>query len=351
MELKDFIPVIQAIIIGILALIGIVVTQSWTTKREYAKRRLDLAQEVLALFYEAADAIRFMRSPGMWAGDCSTRQRRENESSELTKSLDAAYTIVERYNARQEVFKQLNVKRHLFKATFRDESHRPFEEIDDVIRRLFIARDILGDFYWPKRSQLPPLGHNPMLSTDEQVKAFVKGMQEQEVVFSSGIHEPDPIEPVVADAIKRVEAIADMASQEYIAGFYGWWQRYNPTFRTSDPSFLRISILSSGKTVWMGCGNGRTSAGRKRGALDPRHARLPNLTLRYVRLGRGPPHHNASLGSFPSFPSRQVPPRCPSPRPKNFQNSSTRRPRRKCPRCKPQKVSPRQTHAHFAATS
>ncbi len=58
------------------------------------------------------------------------------------------------------------------------------------------------------------------------------------------------------------------------------------------------------------------------------------------RLGRGPPHHDASLGSVPSFSSRQVPPRCPSPRPKNFQNSSTRRPRRKCPRAQTAESEP-----------
>ena len=41
-----------------------------------------------------------------------------------------------------------------------------------------------------------------------------------------------------------------------------------PTFRTSDPSFLRIFILSSDNTMWMRCGNGRTSAGARSGGLS-----------------------------------------------------------------------------------
>ena len=41
-----------------------------------------------------------------------------------------------------------------------------------------------------------------------------------------------------------------------------------PTFRTSDPSFLRIFILSSDNTMWMICGNGRTSAGARSGGLS-----------------------------------------------------------------------------------
>src|SRR5271165_4665690 len=43
---------------------------------------------------------------------------------------------------------------------------------------------------------------------------------------------------------------------------------YDPTFRTSDSSFLRIFILSSDNTMWMICGNGRTSAGARSGGLS-----------------------------------------------------------------------------------
>ena len=71
----------------------------------------------------------------------------------------------------------------------------------------------------------------------------------------------------------------------------------------------------------------------KRGALNSRHARLPNLTLRY-RAGSAVVHLTTTPRLVPSHPS----PRVKSyhgvlvRRPKNFQNSSTRRPRRKCPR-------------------
>src|SRR5208337_1777131 len=42
----------------------------------------------------------------------------------------------------------------------------------------------------------------------------------------------------------------------------------HPTIRTSDPSFLRISILLSDTDVWMGCGNGMTSAGTRSGGFS-----------------------------------------------------------------------------------
>ena len=79
----------------------------------------------------------------------------------------------------------------------------------------------------------------------------------------------------------------------------------------------------------------------KRGALNSRHARLPNLTLRY-RAGSAVVHLTTTPRLVPSHPSPRVKSYhgVLSPRPKNFQNSSTRRPRRKCPRAQTAESEP-----------
>jgi len=90
----------------------------------------------------------------------------------------------------------------------------------------------------------------------------------------------------------------------------------------------------------------------KREALDPRHARLPNLTLR-DRAGSAVVHLTTTPRLVPSHPS---------PRVKSHHGVLVRAPRTSrilqladldvsVPERKPQKVSPRQTHAHSAATS
>jgi len=48
--MKELMPIVQAVIVGLLALAGIALTLSWTTPREYAKRRIEFAEEVLAQF-------------------------------------------------------------------------------------------------------------------------------------------------------------------------------------------------------------------------------------------------------------------------------------------------------------
>ena len=90
----------------------------------------------------------------------------------------------------------------------------------------------------------------------------------------------------------------------------------------------------------------------KRGALNSRHARLPNLTLRY-RAGSAVVHLTTTPRLVPSHPS---------PRVKSYHGVLVRAPRTSrilqlagldvsVLERKPQKVSPRQTHAHSAATS
>ena len=90
----------------------------------------------------------------------------------------------------------------------------------------------------------------------------------------------------------------------------------------------------------------------KRGALNSRHARLPNLTLRY-RAGSAVVHLTTTPRLVPSHPS---------PRVKSYHGVLSPRPRTSrilqlagldvsVLERKPQKVSPRQTHAHSAATS
>jgi len=61
-ESGSFLPLLQTLAGAGAAITGIVVTQLWTTQREHAKRRLEVAENMLAQFYEVADAIRFIRS-------------------------------------------------------------------------------------------------------------------------------------------------------------------------------------------------------------------------------------------------------------------------------------------------
>jgi hypothetical protein len=83
MELAELAKNIS-IIIGALALISGI--RAW--KREYiGKRKIELAEDTLMLFYQARDAIREIRNPFGAIGEGSSRQRADNETEDETKIL------------------------------------------------------------------------------------------------------------------------------------------------------------------------------------------------------------------------------------------------------------------------
>jgi hypothetical protein len=211
-------PVVQAIVVGLFALAGIVITQAWTSRREYAKRRLELAEEVLALFYEAREAIAFIRNPAGFSGEGSTRERQAGETEEESRALDRAFVARERYRNQEAVFNNLRTKKYRFMATFRGKSHIPFEQIMGSLNKIFAASHMLGTFYWRR-------GERSGLTAQERAD-HLKALHEQEAVFWI-MSENDPVTAAVDEAVHSIEAIAAMAATEYATSLSDWWQSWN----------------------------------------------------------------------------------------------------------------------------
>ena len=93
-----------SVILGALALISGI--RAW--KREYiGKRKIEIAEDTLMLFYQARDAIREIRNPFGRSGEGSSRQKADNETERETELLDRAYVVYERYQKHEELFNKL----------------------------------------------------------------------------------------------------------------------------------------------------------------------------------------------------------------------------------------------------
>lgn len=175
------------------------VTGVFAWKREFVgKRRIDLAESVLALFYEAEDAIREIRNPFSFGGEGNTRKRSEHEREEESHLLDEAYVVIERYQKREQLFAQLRSMKYRFMATCGAVAGEPFDELTKVLNEIFIAAQVLSR-YWPRR------GRGSMTPDAFQI------MQSQEAVFWYMGDEKDAIGPRVRSAVQKVEAIANSA--------------------------------------------------------------------------------------------------------------------------------------------
>ncbi len=189
---------ISAVSAAVAAVSFISGVSAW--KREsVGRRRMDLAESVLALFYEADDSIAMIRSPFSFGGEGGTRERGANETPEESNALDQAYVAFERYQKKEQLFAQLQSTRYRFMATFGPEAAEPFNDLDSAIKDVLIAARALGTRYWQDQRR--------RVMDRKQSADHLQKMQKYESIFWAG-EDDDPIAPRVKDAIKKVEAIA-----------------------------------------------------------------------------------------------------------------------------------------------
>ncbi len=173
-------------------------------RREYVgKRRIELAETILALFYEAEEVIKAIRSPLGHTGEGKTRKRRENETEQQAELLDQAYVVFERYQSREKLFAELMSLKYRAMAVFGPSSKVPFETVNRVINEIFSAARILGRHYWPKQGK--------HFRSEEEFEKFSKKLEEFENIFWEPGVEDDKIGPQVRRAVEKIEAITKEA--------------------------------------------------------------------------------------------------------------------------------------------
>lgn len=194
--------VITSVSVAVAAISFVVGVSAW--KREFVgKRRIELAESVLALFYEAEDAIREIRNPFSYGGEGKTRKRAENEREEESQLLDKAYVVFERYKKREKLFAQLRSMRYRVMASFGSSAGDPFVELDKIINEIFLSARMLGTVYWPRQGRAT--------MNEEEFQKHLEEMHKQESVFWYMGEEKDEISPRIHKAVEEIEAITQQA--------------------------------------------------------------------------------------------------------------------------------------------
>lgn len=164
-------------------------------RREFkGKRDIKLAEEVLALFYQARDAISAIRSPFPCKGEGSRRQPEDNESPEQKRARDRAYVVYEHYEKRQEVFNKLQAKQYQFMSRFGSSKAQPFHDLRHIVHEIALAAGMLGDF-WCERGDDP----------EERKRLLEETRRNESVIWSMG--DKDTLAPRVDKVIQDIEQI------------------------------------------------------------------------------------------------------------------------------------------------
>ena len=195
----DFISSIAVLIAALTFIAGV---SAW--RREFVgKHHMELAESVLAMFYEAADAIRQIRNPCSFVGEGTTRKRAENELAEDSRLLDQANIVFERYQKRKTLFSQIGAKRYRVMAMFGPSAKEPFDELDAIINEVLNAARMLGSHYWPRQGRVE--------MAPKEFKKHQHEMQNYEAIFWLMDEDKDTISPRVQRIIEEIETILQPA--------------------------------------------------------------------------------------------------------------------------------------------
>jgi hypothetical protein len=96
------------------------------------RRKLELAEDVLAMFYEARDIFGWVRFPGSFGNEGQTRKAEESETEEEKRYKNALFVPIERLQQHHEFFGKLQSMRYRFIAYFGVEAAQPFDKIKDA---------------------------------------------------------------------------------------------------------------------------------------------------------------------------------------------------------------------------
>jgi hypothetical protein len=160
------------------------------------KRKTELAEEILAEFYQARDIIGAARSPFGYSHEGLSRQKGENETPEDTRILNLYFAVSERLASKAEFFTAAWARRYQFSAVFGSETARTYDDLFEIRNEIIVT---VG-------SLISAHGHR-LSATDQASKE-----QWENTIWSGS--EDDPIPARLNQIIESVEAACRPVIQE-----------------------------------------------------------------------------------------------------------------------------------------
>jgi hypothetical protein len=201
----EIVQILQSVSVIFACLSIVLGVDAW--RREYVgKRKIELAEDVLTLFYQARDAISRIRTPWHQKEEGKTRKPGEYETPEQKEHLDRAYVVFERYEREQEIFNKLVVIRYRFMARFGKKTEKPFIDLRVLVGELLFAANQLGTHYWPRQGRAT--------MTEAQLQTHLEQMNKYEGMFWEGAAEKDEIKQKLNTVIEQIEGICSPIIQE-----------------------------------------------------------------------------------------------------------------------------------------
>lgn len=154
--------------VAVIAACWAIISGVGAWKREFiGKRQIELAEQLLAKFFEVKDAVAFIRNPFSNSDEGKSRKRGDHESSVESLLLDRGYIVVERYQHKEQVFNEFNTLKYRCMAAFGSRTEDIFVSTNKAVNSIFISARLLATHYWQRQGRVPMVGGEFQKHLDE----------------------------------------------------------------------------------------------------------------------------------------------------------------------------------------
>ncbi len=148
-EIKMILEIINTIAIITASGVAIYGINAWR-KEFQGKRKIELAEEALCLFYRAERAIEAIRYPLYDLAQGQTREPEANETPEQKQARDRAYVIFKKVMEHGEIFDELHKLRFRFMVSFGKENAKLFDDLKRIVDEIWVSSKNLAEL-WTKK--------------------------------------------------------------------------------------------------------------------------------------------------------------------------------------------------------
>jgi hypothetical protein len=205
----ELLRAMPSIVTAATAIVGVILAKAGLEKwrREtIGKRKVELAEEVLADIYQARDIIQAARSFANFNNEGSTRHKEEWETEDDTGTLNAYFAAIERLNNQSEFFAELYARRYRFIALFGRDAAKPYDDLFQIRNDIIIAARMLLRTHQRFKVQ------RPRRPRDEE--SLLKSREKWEKTIWWGLPEEDPIPSRLDCIVEAIEKTCRPAIQE-----------------------------------------------------------------------------------------------------------------------------------------
>jgi len=160
------------------------------------RRNIELAEETLALFYEAKDVLEWIRHPVAFGEEIDSVKKEENESTEEFEARKKVNFIFVRFNKNKELFSKIHSLRYRFMAQIGKEKAMPFTALDGLIKEIISAARLLT-ILWTEKNILD----------EEARKVHYNQIKMNRSIIWDSFDKQDPINVKMEAIIVSIEAV------------------------------------------------------------------------------------------------------------------------------------------------